>query len=176
MKKMACVLVVMIVVISFCLTGCNKTSMEEDIIRIHIRANSNADIDQAVKYKVKDEIVKYITPLSKSLENKLAMYNLLSNELDNLEKIADKVLKKEGFAYKSNASLRKEEFPIRSYGSVTVPAGIYDSLIIELGTGKGNNWWCVAYPPLCFIGAKENGEDTFKYKSKFYEIIKNGKR
>ena len=85
------------------------------------------------------------------------------------EKQADKILREHGFTYGARASLRQEEFPTRVYEDITLSAGVYDALILELGTGEGDNWWCVVYPPLCFAG----GNGNVVYKSKIAEIIRN---
>lgn len=78
----------------------------------------------------------------------------------------------ERFSYRSKASVREEEFPTRVYEDLTLDAGYYDALILELGSGKGDNWWCVVYPPLCFTG----GECGYVYKSKILEIIESFKK
>ena len=90
--------------------------------------------------------------------------------LPGIERVADKVLAKNGFNYTSHAEWRKEEFPTRVYDGVTLEAGVYDALIVELGTGKGDNWWCVVYPPLCFSGAAGS---NVQYRSRILEIIRN---
>ena len=87
--------------------------------------------------------------------------------------MTDKVLENNGFCYKSKAKLNEEYFPTRSYGELTLTDGFYDALIIELGEAEGNNWWCVVYPPLCFIGAEGSDTNNIKYKSKLYEIVQN---
>jgi stage II sporulation protein R len=171
MKKVLCLAIAFLLLsITLLSSGCISTE-KEDIIRIHIRANSNSEEDQRVKYLVKDAIVDYITPLSEGIESKEDMYALLTRELENLMDIACAVLVKQGYSYGATAELNSEEFPARDYDGVTLPAGIYDALIIRLGTGKGDNWWCVAYPPLCFIGAEDDGTDSFKYKSKLMELL-----
>ncbi len=144
-----------------------KTS-EYDYLRIHVRANSNEQCDQDVKYKVKDEVVKFITPYCTQCTDKQAAIEVISSLLPELEKVCDETLKKYGYTYTSKASVRAEDFPTRVYGDVTLDAGVYDALIIELGTGKGDNWWCVIYPPLCFTAASEDVE----YRSVIYDIIR----
>ena len=84
--------------------------------------------------------------------------------------IADKTLKENGFEYLSSANINNEYFPSREYDGVVFPADYYDALIVNLGNGSGNNWWCVAYPPLCFVG-EDTSEDGVKYKSKILELI-----
>lgn len=170
MKKIASLIIITLLMIS--LFSCSGGISYQDIIRIHIRANSNSETDQQVKYLVKDKIVEYITPLSESISGKNEMYALLKANLDILKEIADTVLLENKCGYSSDIYLREEEFPVRTYDDITLPSGIYDALIINLGEGKGDNWWCVAFPPLCFIGAKENGNSYFTYKSKLLELIK----
>lgn len=173
MKKFYIVVITLLLILSILnLYGCKEPVVNDDIIRIHIRANSNQEEDQSVKYVIKDLIVDYLNPLSKNLKTKQEMYYLLEDSLDTIENIANRSLKEQGYQYFATVSIKKEEFPLRSYDSVTLPAGLYDALIINLGEGKGDNWWCVAFPPLCFIGAESNGEDYFRYKSKLIELIR----
>ena len=86
--------------------------------------------------------------------------------LENLKSVCDKVLKESGFNYFSKVSIKREEFPFRSYNGIDLEAGFYDALIIELGSGTGDNWWCVVYPPLCFVGQGE-----YIYRSKIKDVI-----
>lgn len=140
-----------------------------EYLRIHIRADSNDENAQAVKYKVKDAIVKYLTPFIAECDTKEKAEKTLSENLSEIEAVADKVLFEQGFDYKSRAKINTENFPTRKYGDLTLEQGYYDALIIELGSGKGDNWWCVVYPPLCFTGSGTN----YVYRSKILEIIKN---
>ena len=163
--KFIMVMLVMLV-ISMMLYGCSNNY--NDVIRIHIRANSNEVIDQEIKMKVKNYVVDYITPLIIDASNVSEVKEILSNNLDSIENVVDEVLEKNGFMYKSEAYVDNEYFPTREYGEYYLPADYYDALIIKLGTGTGDNWWCVAYPPLCFVG---DGEGQVVYKSKILEII-----
>ncbi len=142
---------------------------ETTYFRLHIRANSNSNLDQQVKYEIKENVVEFLTPYvqgCKSKEEAMIVIKSLSGEVEN---IIDKILIKKGFSYKSSCDLRREYFPTRVYQNETLQAGEYDSLIINLGSGKGDNWWCVIYPPLCFTG-ENNSEIT--YKSKMIELFK----
>ena len=147
--------------------GC---SSNDGIVRIHIRANSNAEIDQNVKLLVRDEVIGYITPLLASCSNSNDVKNILEENLESIEKLADNVLLNNDFTYSSKARISNEYFPTRSYDGEVYPADYYDALILELGTGEGDNWWCVAYPPLCFVG---DGVGDVKYRSKLLELINN---
>ena len=137
-------------------------------LRVHIRANSNSEEDQAVKYKVRDRVVEYLTPVVAECETKEEAMQKIGAHLSGAAAVADRVLRENGYDYGARASLRKEEFPTRVYENVTLQAGVYDALILELGSGKGDNWWCVVYPPLCFSGGNQN----VIYKSKIAEIIR----
>ncbi len=148
--------------------GAQNAQAENDYLRIHVRANSNEQIDQSVKYTVKDEVVKFITPYAARCTDKQTAMEVIGGILPEIEKVCDRVLKQNGFNYTSRASVRAENFPTRVYGDLTLESGIYDSLIIELGTGTGDNWWCVIYPPLCFT----SGTADVEYRSAIYEIIK----
>ena len=153
-------------------TGFNtRAERHTEYLRIHIRADSNERQAQAVKYKVKDAVVAYLTPYIAECDTKRKAEDAIASRLDGIEKVADKVLDEQGFDYKSHAKINTENFPTRNYGDFTLEQGYYDALIIELGSGKGDNWWCVVYPPLCFTGAGGN----YVYRSKILEIIGNFK-
>lgn len=165
MKKIIGLLI--IAVIGTVLFGGNF-EVKDSCVRIHIRANSNADIDQNVKYEVKDAVVSYLTPYIAHLDSSNDAKSVVGSKLAEIESVANSVLESKGYGYYAKAELRREEFPARSYGEYTLEEGIYDALIIELGEGKGNNWWCVLFPPLCFTPLGEG--DTIEYKSKIAEL------
>lgn len=159
-----------IIMVSALVFGClykGGGSENGEYLRIHVRAHSNDERAQAVKYLVKDEVVAYLTPLAARASSKREAMSLLNEHLRGIEQAAERVLTREGFSYGATAKLTVEEFPTRVYGEYTLEKGSYDALILELGEGKGDNWWCVVYPPLCFAG--ENGNVT--YKSLIWEKI-----
>lgn len=160
-----------LVFIIFTFTG---NSVNTEYLRIHIRANSNLEIDQNVKYQIKDKVVEYMIPFISSCETKEEAEKEIKKHLEDIEDIADSVLKSKGFSYFSKAKLVSEEFPTRVYGDLTLESGFYDALILELGEAKGDNWWCVVYPPLCFLQSNPKG-DYVVYKSKILEIIQSNK-
>lgn len=169
MKKFLVVIAVIAVLGAtiFILNTNSSAEAETDYLRIHVRANSNEQIDQSVKYKVKDEVVKYITPYAAECKDKQTAMQIIGEILGNIEDVCDGVLRANGFSYSSKASIRSENFPTRVYGDLTLEEGVYDALIIELGTGKGDNWWCVVYPPLCFTSSTTD----VKYRSAILDII-----
>ena len=136
-------------------------------LRVHIRANSNDETDQAVKYRVRDGVVEFLTPTVAECETKEEAIAAVSAKLDEIERVAEHILEDNGYFYGARARVCEESFPTRVYDGATLPAGVYDALILELGSGRGDNWWCVVYPPLCFTGGNAN----VVYKSKIAEII-----
>lgn len=173
MKKFICIglLVALIAGLILIFMG-NETSeavsANSDYLRVHIRANSNSDADQAVKYKVRDGVVAFLTPTVAECETKAEAMRKIGAKLQEAAAVADRILRENGYTYGARAEIRKEQFPTRVYEDLTLEAGEYDALILELGSGAGDNWWCVVYPPLCFAGGNQN----IVYKSKIAEIIR----
>lgn len=143
-----------------------------DYLRIHVRANSNSAEDQSVKYEIKEEVVKFITPYVKECVDKQTAMQVMKGILPEIADVCDRELKARGYNYGARASVREEKFPTRVYGDLTLEEGVYDALIIELGSGTGDNWWCVIYPPLCFTSASADVE----YRSIIFDIINKFKR
>jgi len=143
-----------------------------DYIRIHVRANSNNSADQTVKLAVRDAIVQYLAPLAVRVKSREEMWRLLQNKKEEIKKVADDTLYSCGYEYTGCVSLRSEHFPTRTYGDLTLEEGTYDAIIVELGSGTGANWWCVAYPPLCFIAAEETGTEEVIYRSWIADLFK----
>ncbi len=160
------IIIAIIVLSGVCLLNVD-TPTHTEYLRIHVRANSNLEIDQSVKYQVKDAVVDFLTPYIANCDTKQKAQDMLNKNLPLIESVCDNVLKSNGFSYKSKASVKNERFPTRVYNDLTLEGGFYDALIIELGSGKGDNWWCVVYPPLCFTGEGRG----YVYKSKIKEII-----
>lgn len=170
MKK-ACITILIFAIIVVVSAGVivQGQSPRTEYLRIHIRAESNKEEDQAVKYLVKEAVVNYLAPFLAECDSKSKAEKTLTERLNDISEIAEDTLKKEGFFYGAKAIMREEKFPTRTYGDFTLESGFYDALIIELGSAKGDNWWCVVYPPLCFT----KGDFGYVYKSKIYEIIKS---
>lgn len=176
MKKI-CIIFLLSIIISVTALGAALRTAPSNVsadeyLRIHIRADSNAEEAQAVKYLVRDELVDYLTPLVAAYENKDEAVSGILARLSDLEREAERTLAENGFTYGARVELTKERFPTRVYGEYTLPAGEYTALIVYLGRGTGDNWWCVVYPPLCFTGA--DGRNIV-YRSKILEIIQRWK-
>lgn len=108
-----------------------------------------------------------MTPWLDGVKSKESAMEILQDHIGSMKAVADSTLSKNGYTYKARVSLRQEEFPARTYGELTLDRGVYDALIIELGSGEGDNWWCVVFPPLCFVG---EDKDEVEYKSFFADL------
>lgn len=167
MKKFLVLLVSVIGV--FLVIFIAQNNEEKSYLRIHIRANSNSSEDQNVKYKVKDAIVDALIPVLAEVETFEEAKMKVEENFSLIENVAEQVLIDNGFDYGVTVRLDKENFPTRQYGDLTLESGIYDALIIELGSGTGNNWWCLVYPAFCFTSSKNS--TNYEYISKIWEII-----
>ena len=166
MKKTTLVIFALLILLtSLCISSPTKTTY----LRIHIRANSNEDFDQTIKYAVKNSIVEFLTPIVSQCNDLSLAVKMVKQNLNNIEKVADNTLKQNGANYSSQAIVKNEKFPTRIYDNVELKEGFYDALILELGEGAGDNWWCVVYPPLCFTGEGQN----YQIRSKILSIIRN---
>lgn len=125
--------------------------ISEKLIRFHVLANSDSNIDQDLKLRVKDEVLKYIAPILNESESLEESREMLKREDKNIIKIAEEYIKSQGFNYTVETTLTRENFPVKEYGNIILPQGEYEAYRILIGEGKGQNWWCVMFPPLCFI-------------------------
>ncbi len=167
MKKFCIsLMIIVIILLSVACGQDSKTKESTEYLRIHIRANSNSEEDQNVKYAVKEAVVNYLTPIVADCKTKSEATEKISLRSDDIRYIADEILKANGFEYSSLVKVCSEEFPTRVYEDLTLEKGYYDALIIGLGKAEGDNWWCVVYPPLCFTSG-----GNVKYRSKILEII-----
>ena len=127
--------------------------ISESIIRFHVRANSDSQEDQEVKLKVKEAVVDYIRPALSESDSLSESRAILEAERDNIRNVAIKTLRDNGFMEDVSVYFEKSYFPVKSYGDVTFPAGYYEAFRVDIGDAEGKNWWCVLYPPLCFVDA-----------------------
>lgn len=178
-----------------------ETALADSVIRLHVIANSDREHDQQLKLKVRDAILE-------NFGDKLSTYDgidisraEIEKNLKQIEKTAKDVIEKTGYDYSVKASLGQSDFPTKTYGDVTLPAGTYEALKVEIGNADGKNWWCVMFPPLCFVDGScvempaeseeylksSLGGDTYEmitksdefpveFKFKAYEIWQSGKQ
>lgn len=144
-----------------------QAEIAKEVLRFHILANSDSEEDQALKMKVKDAVLSFMKqelPHSGSLKE---TKEWVKTHIGDIEELAAKVIQNEGYAYEVRAEVMTCDFPDKTYGDVTFPAGAYEALRIEIGQAKGHNWWCCLYPNLCFIDAThavvpEKGKEELK--------------
>ncbi len=161
-----------IICLAIFLCGGNNVSasaLNEGYMRIHITANSNSVTDQNLKYKVKDAVVDFLIPKLAYAENKDEAAEIIALSLFYLQAVVNEVLKSEGVEYSATISITQEEMPARAYDDLVLEEGVYDCLKIDLGAGKGDNWWCVVFPAVCFLSSKNY--ENYVYISKIWEII-----
>lgn len=130
--------------------------------RLHIIANSDSGEDQSVKLKVRDEVLKLCESGMKKVSTKEEAKEYISQNLGIIEKKAQEVLVNNGFSYGAKAYVGRFDFPEKTYGDKTYPAGEYDALRIVLGKGEGKNWWCVMFPPLCLMELTPEQQKTLQ--------------
>lgn len=128
-----------------------SSDLSSSVFRLHVIANSDTDEDQTLKLKVRDALLSYMNSLLESTSSKDEAMEIANNHLQDFELIALNVINSEGYDYSVDISIDKCDFPTKSYGDVTLPAGVYDALRVKIGKADGHNWWCVMFPPLCFV-------------------------
>lgn len=128
-----------------------QQGISHKIIRFHVIANSDSDADQALKLKVKEAVVNYTAELVCNSKSISETEDLLSSHTNDIISIANNVISENDYDYPVTAEITDTYFPTKSYGSYTFPPGTYRAFQIKIGEAKGKNWWCVLYPPLCFI-------------------------
>ena len=127
----------------------NCASLSEKVLRLHVLANSDSEADQQLKLKVRDAILQESDRLFQQSDSKEAAMAQMATHLSDVEQVAERTLRKNGCDLPVTAELKKVEFNTRTYGNITLPAGEYDALQVEIGAAKGKNWWCVLFPSLC---------------------------
>lgn len=124
---------------------------KEKLIRFHVIANSDSDEDQELKLKVRDAIIQYLQPKlieSNSIEES---EEIIKSEYEHLEEVAKNIIDENGYSYDVSVGIEYTNFPTKQYSNIVLPAGEYKALRIVIGEGQGKNWWCVMFPPLCFV-------------------------
>ncbi len=160
------------------------SAVREEVLRLHILANSDSDADQKLKLRVRDRVLAETGELFSGAESLEKAQSLARDNLQKIEAAAKDEISKSGFDYDVSAGLCRMYFETRHYDGYTLPAGMYDAVRVEIGSAEGKNWWCVMFPPICLGSAmdkdelekvlSESGEDvitgTQKYKAKFFIV------
>lgn len=169
MKKL--VIILLIGGFIYLLPENKKIIIPDEAIRYRVIANSNTQEDQALKLKVKDSLNQEIYPILNQANNLSESRTLLKNNLDLFEQNVATTLANNhsNQAYQVNYGIN--HFPQKEFKGVTYPEGDYESLVVTLGDGQGDNWWCVLFPPLCLLEGEENQTDEVEYKFFVQEAI-----
>ncbi len=127
------------------------TDIADSVFRLHVIANSNSDEDQNLKYIVRDKVIEYMSSISQNASFKEEVIKIAKANLDKIQAIASQTIRENGYTYSVNVEVGNFSFPSKRYGDITLPPGYYDALRIKIGKAEGQNWWCVMFPPLCFV-------------------------
>ena len=155
-----------------------SNNLSDAVFRLHVIANSNSQEDQTLKLKVRDSLINYMNNICSDCSTKQEAINLAKEHKDEFQKIAEQTIIENGYNYCVNININNFYFPTKNYGDISLPAGYYDALRVEIGEAKGENWWCVMFPSLCFIDvsngivdneAKNNLKENLEDES--YNII-----
>ena len=128
-----------------------STDISSSVFRLHVIANSDSDEDQSLKYKVRDNLLNYMNNICKDCNSKEEAIRIVSEHQEEFRQVALDTIKNEGYSYNVKIEIGNFEFPTKHYGDISLPAGFYDALKVEIGKAEGRNWWCVMFPSLCFV-------------------------
>lgn len=128
-----------------------QEGIANEIIRFHVIANSDSNADQALKLTVKDTLVKSLAPTLKDTTSVTEARRILSSKLSDIQALAEETILANGYDYPVTVSLEHSYFPLKIYGDYSFPPGTYEALRVQIGEAQGKNWWCVMFPPLCFV-------------------------
>lgn len=159
MKKLSTVIIIILSILLLLPGNSDAKGKDEEIqkdiankiIRFHVIANSDSEEDQNLKEKVRDEILKFISPKLKESKSKDESRKLLEEYDDEIKNIALNKIKEEGYNYNVSSTFENTMFPVKQYGDLVFPEGEYEAYRVIIGNGEGKNWWCVMFPPLCFV-------------------------
>lgn len=128
-----------------------STDIAESVFRLHILANSDSQEDQELKIKVRNALLEYMNSLCSECTSKEEAITLVELNQEKFREIALNTIQQNGYNYDVKINIGNFQFPTKNYGDISLPAGFYDALRVEIGEAKGQNWWCVMFPPLCFV-------------------------
>ena len=142
------------------LTELNYDDIKDKLIRFHVIANSDPDEDQNLKLKVRERVVEELSGKLSNVTSLEEAENILEQNIDYVNEIAKEVIEENNYTYTVNTMLSYENFPDKVYGDCVFPQGNYEAFRVIIGEGKGQNWWCVMFPSLCFVDESKNSVDS----------------
>ena len=152
------------------LTELNYNDIKDKLIRFHVIANSDTDEDQNLKLKVRDKVVEALSEKLSNVNSLEEAENVLKENIDYVNEIAKEVIEENNYTYEVNTMLSYENFPDKVYGDYIFPQGNYEAFRVIIGEGKGQNWWCVMFPSLCFVDESKNSVDSSDLKEEIENI------
>lgn len=153
-ERCLCLALILTVLLSFTGLAAGCEDIPNRVLRLHVLANSDSAADQALKLKVRDRILKESAADFSGASSRAEAEEVAERELPKLREAAGDEVKKQGYDYPVEVELTNMYFTTRQYDRVTLPAGFYDALRVTIGSGKGHNWWCVIFPPMCLPAAE----------------------
>lgn len=160
----ACFMLLVLFIGLFSATGFAQKcdGVRQNVLRLHVIANSDSEADQSLKLLVRDRILQEGSQLFDGSVNAEDAKERICPEIDELESVARELVRVNGFDYGVKITVEEEYFDTRSYEGFTMPAGRYEAVKIILGEGAGKNWWCIMFPPLCLPAAEKKNEDSLE--------------
>ena len=128
-----------------------SSDLKDSVFRLHVIANSDSKEDQNLKYIVRDNLLKYMNEICKECSSKEEAIEIAKAHTEDFKRIAEDTITQEGYSYDAQIEIGEFDFPTKNYGDITFPTGNYDALKVKIGSAQGHNWWCVMFPPLCFV-------------------------
>lgn len=175
-----------------------SSDIEDSVFRLHVIANSDSEEDQNLKYKVRDNLIEYMNSICIDAKTKEEAIEIAKNHSEDFYNIAKQTIIDEGYSYDVNVEIGNFSFPTKQYGDIALPSGYYDALRVTIGEANGQNWWCVMFPPLCFVNISsgvvpdesknlmknelseeeyaiisDNDSSEIQFKFKLIELLKN---
>ncbi len=175
MGKNKKILILILAVLGISLYFYNNRKIEamqipQQAIRLRILANSNTELDQELKLKVRNEVNQFLYPSVVDIKTKEEARLVIYNQIEQINTVIENILNEENIEIPFNVGYGMTSFPTKIYGTKVYPSGEYEALVIELGDAAGENWWCVLFPPLCLVDITVGGEVTTEedIKIEFY--------
>lgn len=157
-----------------------SSDLSKSVFRLHVIANSDSDEDQSLKLQVRDKLLDYMNSITANVSSKDDAIKIAQDHQKDFQIIAEQTILDKGYSYPVTVEIGNYEFPTKHYGDITLPSGYYDALRVKIGDACGHNWWCVMFPPLCFVDVTsgivpESSKDQLKenMSSEDYSIISN---
>jgi stage II sporulation protein R len=172
MKKIIPIVLIIVILLSKNNVD-GKILIPEESIRLRVLANSNSVYDQQIKSKVKNNLQYQMYNLLKDTTDIEEARNLINSNIDSIDSNVRTILEEENYTLGYKIDFNYHEFPEKEYKGVVYKKGKYESLLVTLGKGEGDNWWCVLFPPLCLLEAEESEKDEVEYKSFVMELLDN---